>query len=129
MNPTSGTINVQKEISAAVTVHKNLGQEVMVTTEDKVRLCLIEHRQSLRAKNKWTVPLGIFATLVVALCAADFRQFIVSADVWKALFILSTVVTFIWLARSGYHAYVHRKGGDIDEIVLALKAQQLSQDG
>ena len=51
---TQPQIEFGKEFSEKLTVYKNLGQEVMVTTVDKVRLCLMTNRDSLYRK-KWLV--------------------------------------------------------------------------
>ena len=40
-------INISDQFNSSVTVHMNVGQEVVVTTVDKVRLCLIDRRRTV----------------------------------------------------------------------------------
>ncbi|MGN8197913.1 hypothetical protein ACS8Y6_04410 [Salinisphaera sp. RV14] len=122
MNTSDGQIDLQEDFSRQLTVHKSLDQEVIVTTADKVHLCLIKHRDKLTAKREWTLPASICITLVASLTAAQFRDFFLDAAVWKALFIISTIITFIWFCFAVKKAWDNRQSGDIDEIVEALKA-------
>lgn len=128
MSSSSQNINVQEEFSQRLTVHKNLCQDVLVTTEDKVRLCLLKHKERLNMRNEWMVPLGIFLTLIAALCAADFKVFILKAEVWEAIFLLSAVISFVWFVISVIRAWKCRGENDIEVIITTLKAQQLVED-
>ena len=49
----SPTINISQQFTESVTVHMNVGQEVVVTTVDKMQLCLIHHREALLARHEW----------------------------------------------------------------------------
>lgn len=116
-------IEFEKEFSDKLTIHKNLGQEVVVTTVDKVRLCLLENRDSLISQKEWRTPLGIFLALLTTLVAADFREFIFKPDVWTAIYVIGSLISFCWLCCSGYKAWENRDKGSIDSIVNNLKAQ------
>ena len=72
----------------------NLGQNVIVTTEDKIRLCLTKHLQRIEQKNSWAVPLGILLTILIIFPTTTFKDFIVSAEVWQAIFIISGIISF-----------------------------------
>src|SRR5258708_39515755 len=47
-------------------VDHNVTQEIIVTTADKARLCLIEALGRLERRDAWIAPAGILATLAVA---------------------------------------------------------------
>lgn len=120
---TQPQIEFGKEFSEKLTVYKNLGQEVMVTTVDKVRLCLMTNRDSLTAKNGWLTPFGLFLALLTTLVAADFREFIFKPNVWVAIYVIGTIISFVWLCSSAWIAWKNRHKGSIDLIVEELKAQ------
>ncbi len=124
---TQPTIEFEKEFSEKLTIHKNIGQEIVITTVDKVRLCLMENRDLLTAKKEWLTPLGIFLALLTTLVAADFRDFYFKPEVWKAIYVLATLISFIWLIISGYKAVKNYSKGSIDTIVAELKAQDIQQ--
>ena len=107
----------EREFSEKLTVHKNLGQEVIVTTVDKVRLCLMKNRDYLTAKKEWLTPLGILVTLLTTLVAAAFREFLFEPSVWTAVYVIGTIIMFLWLCRAGYRAWDNRSKGSIDTIV------------
>jgi hypothetical protein len=120
-------IEFEKEFSEKLTVHKNLGQEIVVTTVDKVRLCLMMNRDSLTAQKEWLTPLGIFLALLTTLVAADFREFIFKPNVWTAIYVIGSLISLVWLCTSGYKAWKNRSKGSIDAIVEELKAQTAQQ--
>jgi len=124
---TPSKIEIGKEFSEKLTVHKNLEQEVVVTTVDKVRLCLIKNQNLLSAKKEWFTPLGLFLALLTTLVAADFRDFILKQDTWTALYIIGMIISFCWLCCSGCRAWKNRAKSSIDGIVEELKTQQDKQ--
>jgi hypothetical protein len=121
-------IDFKKEMAEKLTVHTNLGQEVVVTTVDKLRLCLIQNRDYLTIKREWLTPLGIFLTLLTTLVAADFRQFIFKADVWVAIYVIGALTSFVWFGSSAYKAWDNRGRGSIDDIVEELKPKDMESD-
>lgn len=122
MNAQDSQINLQEDFSKKLTIHKSLDQEVLVTTVDKVRLCLMTHKDRLTAKREWTLPASLLVTLVTAILAAEFSNVLLDAAVWQSLFILAAILSFVWLVFSLGKAWRCRKAGDIEEIVENLKA-------
>jgi hypothetical protein len=116
-------IEIEKEFSERLTVYKNLGQEVIVTTVDKLRLCLLESRDCLTAKREWLTPLSLMLTLLTTLVAAEFRTFIFAPPVWMAIYFLGALLSFLWLFRAGHRAWQNRRRGSIEEIVERFKAR------
>lgn len=76
--------------------HVNLAQDVIVITEDRFRLCLIGHTGRLAARERWLAPTSLFLTLLVVFATSQFRDFIVPAATWQAVFLLSAAGTAIW---------------------------------
>jgi hypothetical protein len=101
------------------TLHLNLGQEVMVTTEDKIRLCMSEHAMRLGAQQGWVAPVSMLITVVVVLLTSDFHDALLDKAVWKALFVLVAIGCGLWSFRAVRTAM--GVATSVDRIVDELK--------
>jgi hypothetical protein len=81
-------------------VHINVSQNLIITTEDKLRLCLSEHLKRMERKNSWITPLGILIAILVTLVTSTFKDVGLSADTWRAIFIIAGVLSLGWLIWS-----------------------------
>lgn len=123
-NPSSlnTELYLDKELLESSVVHRNVGQEFVLTTSDKIRICLREHQEAIKAQNDWITPLGILLSLVASLVAADFKQFLgLTADIWKAMFIFGAIFCFAWLVYAIYLAFSLRKTSSIEHLIEKLK--------
>lgn len=78
--------------------HDNTSQEVISITNDKLKLILIEHLSRVESAKAWQMPLSLFITIVLVFCTADFKlAFGISADTWRAVFIICGFISLIWL--------------------------------
>jgi hypothetical protein len=116
-----GPIDLTGELSRRSTIHMNVGQEMVVTTVDKLRLCLIENRDSLADKKEWVTPLSLFVTFVATLAATDFHDFLLKASVWNAIYVIGAGSSLIWLVRALFKAWNNRNLGSIDTIIARIK--------
>jgi len=121
MSPTP-QLDIGRELTERVTIHKNVGQEVIVTTDDKVRLCLMQARASLAAKHDLVAPAGVLVTLVTALATTDPRDFVLGRATWQAIYVIAAVLVAGWLARSGFAVLQQRGSDSVDSIIERLKA-------
>jgi hypothetical protein len=79
-------------------VDRNVTQEIIVTTADKARLCLIESLDRMERRSAWVAPVGILATLAVVFPTTTFQDFLgVSKEFWKAFFSMAAVLALVWL--------------------------------
>ncbi len=115
-------IEIQKEFSERLQIHKNLQQEVVVTTVDKLRICLMQHRDCLSAKGEWVAPASLLLSFATTLVAADFKKFILGAQTWQALYIFLSVGSAIWLLRAISRAFKNRATATLDNLVSEIKA-------
>jgi hypothetical protein len=104
-------------------VNMNTSQELIVITEDKARICLMNHVQNIEKRNAWMAPAGILATLIITLATTTTKDFIFSADVWQAIFAFSIVLTLIWLVNTLYKIPKSKK---IDDVLTELKSTSVS---
>jgi len=84
-------------------VHTNIEQELIQVTEDKLKLILNEHIDSVEKKNSWIAPLSLFITLLIVFATTDFKEAYLSANTWEAIFIITAVLIFTWLLKSIYN--------------------------
>ena len=119
--PQKSDINIgsTEDLVVVSQVHlMNLPQEVITTTEDKVRLCLSEHLKRMEKKRGWFTPLGILVALIATLITTNFKDAGLDAATWKAFFIIATVLSFGWLIYSVIKALRSEK---IEDIIGELK--------
>ena len=130
MAETPPKMDLAKELAKGVVVHRNLQQEIIVTTTDRMRLCLMRHQAILSGRTAWIAPLGILSALVGVLVAADFRdRLFLDKDQWKLIFTIGIGASAVWLLfsllHSGRNLWVSwKKGaeGTVDDILNELKA-------
>jgi len=118
-NPTKiMTDALATQIVQNTTLHLNLSQEAIVITEDKVRLCLIQHLGKIEARKEWIAPAGVVLTLLITFATTTFRDFGLKADVWQAMFVIATLLSVVWLLRAIWRAW---KAPTVADVVLEMK--------
>ena len=100
-------------------VHVNLSQAVIVTTEDKLELCLNKHLKRAERKYAWVTPAGICLAILTTLVTTSFKDFVLSANTWNALFILVGIASLVWLIVALNSA---RESVDTRDIIRELKS-------
>lgn len=114
-------LNIQQEFYDSSNITSNIGQDVIVTTADKVRLCLLGHEKAIKARIAWTAPLGVLLALLPSLVAADFKPFLaLRPEEWKAVFVVGSIATAVWLLQSLWSVMQSRGKGDIEVIIRTL---------
>ena len=113
---------LQQEFLQAKKIYRNLEQVVIVTTEDKLRLCLHKAIGNLGTKREWWTPVALLVTLVLTLTTAEFKdRFAIPAATWRAFFLLLTVISFIWTVVALWKAV--RVKVSVESIVSEIKQQ------
>lgn len=112
-------------------IHLNVSQKVIITTEDKVRLCLLEHLNQIGRKGSWIAPLGIFIAIGATLVASSFKEnvLLLPADTWHAIFVIMGVLSFVWLVYSSIRALMSKKIDFVEELKKGshLDAKQMEK--
>lgn len=82
-------------------VHINISQEVIITTEDKIRLSLQKYIQARSIKSDWVTPLSLLVTFLLVFTTTDFHgNFLFPGDVWKGIFVVLMFSSIAWLIFS-----------------------------
>ncbi|HIF9437206.1 TPA: hypothetical protein ACX6SL_001321 [Photobacterium damselae] len=99
-------------------VHSNIEQRLIQITEDKLKLVLNEHLEYVEQKRSWIAPLGILFTLLVVFATTDFKDAYLNKDTWRAIFIISTILTSGWLIRAMYFSF---KAQSVTDVINKIK--------
>lgn len=74
-------------------ISQNTDTHIIGITEDKLHRILGDYQQSVLKSRDWVAPLGIFLSLVAALCTSNFNDFLMSAYYWKIVFISAALMS------------------------------------
>lgn len=109
---------VTKKVQVAG-VHPNVEQEVILVTEDKVRLCLNENFHRAARSKQWITIASLILTLILTLTTAQFRDFAgLSSLEWRGIAIAALAGAVIWFFASLRWAL---GAPTLDDIVRELK--------
>lgn len=110
--------DVTGALADELVTHKNVKQELVITTVDKLKLCLIDHKEYLRSRREWIGSLGLLVALLATLVAADFKSVLgLDAATWEALFLLSAILTGAVTILLVVRAIRTLKEGGIDSLI------------
>ena len=125
-SPVKGGISIQLDDELfASTIHKNVGQDIIVITEDKLKLRLIEQQNVWTQRRDWITPGSLFLAMLGTLWTNNFKTFLgIPAEVWMALYIVLAVGSGTWLVIALFRAYKSRGKGGIDDFVSRVKSNQ-----
>ncbi|OGH05861.1 MAG: hypothetical protein A2W22_05405 [Candidatus Levybacteria bacterium RBG_16_35_11] len=112
------TESLTRKIITVSEVNLNLSQGIIITTENKVRICLSDHLKRMEKKKGWLAPFGIFVTVIVVLLTSTFKDVGLDSATWHAIFIIAGLISFGWLLLSIREALQSEK---VDDIVNELK--------
>lgn len=141
--------NVQKDKSKGVNSHNNASKseiksietkngnlqinysyntEINLITihEEKLRIYISEYKDSVDNQSEWKTALALFITILIGVLCSTFNDFLgISASVWKAIFIIMTVMAFIWLVIQICRCC--KKEITIEQLIAKIKNEQLRQ--
>jgi hypothetical protein len=120
--PKKGAVIELEELTSDFKIHKNLTQDVILTTQDKLRLALIEHRDVLSSKREWISAGSLALSFLSTILLANFKDGLgLSADTWRALYGLFFSLALVWLINSLVMLVKNRKRRDIDYLIKEIK--------
>lgn len=102
-------------------IHSNTNQDLIVITEDKLQLILIECVNNLNKTKEIFGPLGILITIVITYCTTNFKEFFgINPFYWQVLFATIFIVTFYMTVTKMYKAFI-LPSISIDGIIKKIK--------
>ena len=116
------SVNFNDELSKNLTVHKNVNQEIIVTTSDKIKLVLINTEKKLTSQRDWWTPLGLLFSFVTTLITANFKNVCgLTKDTWKAIFIILILLSLVWLIITLRKLYLNWGEYNLESIIERIK--------
>jgi hypothetical protein len=115
---------IDVDIQNLVSVNRvalNVSQNVVVTTEDKLKLNLQNHLSEVEGRKDWVAPLSVFIALVLALVTADFKDLYLNKDTWKAIFIIASFSSFCWFCFCLKRAF---SKSSIESLIEKIKSDR-----
>lgn len=122
----NNSIDIDNAMTEGMIVHKNVKQEILIVTREKVELCLMKNHKCLREKSDWKTPTGILIATITTLETATFQDAFFEAPVWKAIFIIVSILSFGWLAVTLINLYKNRHKGSVDSIITELQIESFA---
>ena len=119
----------QEDFQGEVVIHKNLTQDVVLTTEDKLRLALIQHRETLNSRAEW-VGAGVLAfSFLSTLLLTTFKDIgPLSASTWQAVYFILFVLALARFVNILVRMYQNRKKATIDYVIRRNKQAGSQED-
>ena len=106
--------------------YNNVSQGLIHITEDKLHVILLKYEGKNKKFYSWTTPLGIFITCLIATITASFNEtWGLSSDTWKAIFIIISLCSGIWLLYSGIRALRNKNDIGIEKLIEEIKNQDV----
>ena len=119
------SVDLGDELSKNMTVHKNVNQEIIVTTSDKIKLVLIDIKDVLSAKREWWTPLGLLVSFTTTICTAEFKDvYGLTKDSWKAIFIILILLSSVWLIITFRKLYLNWGKDNLESIIEKFKLKE-----
>jgi hypothetical protein len=119
----NAVIELEKEdFQGEVIIHKNLTQDVVLTTEDKLRLALIQHRETLNSRSEWLGAGMLAFSFLSTLLLTTFKAVgPLSASTWQAVYLIIFILTFARFVNILVKMYLNRKKATIDYVIKKIK--------
>jgi len=91
--------------------------------EGRLRDCLRDYSDAVKARHAWHLPLGWLISLVTTLVVTDFEpRFGVSAALWQSAFICAALVCCVWSLIAVVNLACRWKRGGVDHFIRRLKS-------
>jgi hypothetical protein len=99
-------------------VYSNTDHHIIQISQERLQLILERNIAIVEKKDAWHVPFGVIMTLLPVFVTADFRNVGLSAETWKAFFIIICILAVVSIIRS-----IMKRDAvlSVDEIVERIK--------
>ena len=117
-----GNEKISIDLNTSSVNYINVSQGIICITEDKLHVILLKNEDKNKKFYSWTTPLGVFISCLVATITSNFEKAsLLSSETWKAIFVLCTVISGIWLILSVCGAWKNRNDRGIDHLIKEIK--------
>ena len=99
-------------------LYVNVSQQVIITTEDKIKLCLNKHIKLAEKRREWVAPFTLMIAIITIFITSTFKSFLFSSETWQAIFTIIGLGSLIWFGMTIKNAF---KKINIDIIIYEMK--------
>jgi hypothetical protein len=119
----------QEDLNSEVIIHKNLTQDVLVTTEDKMKLTLIEYREILASRAEWLGAGTLVLSFLSSLLLTTFKDIgPLKATTWQAVYFIFFLLSLVRFINVLYKMYMNRKRATINYVIRKIKQSASQED-
>jgi hypothetical protein len=119
----------QEDLKSEVIIHKNLTQDVVLTTEDKLKLALIEYRETLSPRAGLFGMVQATISFLLTMVAASFKDTgPISGTTWQAIYFFLFAYSLYNLITSLVRMFLNRKKAKIDYLIREIKKEGTPDD-
>jgi len=95
--PTEAT-NLFDDSNRQSVIYFNIAQQILVVTEDRLRLGMNNFLRREKKRREWYTPAGMLISEIAASVTSNFHRAAgVSGDQWQAIFYSLIALTLVWL--------------------------------
>ncbi len=124
------SINVGEELSNKVVIYKNISPKIVVVDLVQLRNLIRDHDEAIKNSADWVSIMALFVSLVLANITASFHHFLgLSPDTWKAIFVICTIASAIWLIVIFIQRFRNRNTRSIDFLIKQLTDEATASSG
>jgi len=119
----------EEDLKGDIIIHKNLTQDLLVTTEDKMKLALIEYREVLASRGEWIGAGALVFSFMSPLLLANFKDFgPFTAETLKAIYIIFCVLAFYRFISTLIRVTQNRHKTNIDFFISRIKYTRTNKE-
>ncbi len=112
----------EEALKSEVIIHKNLTQDVLLTTEDKMKLALIEYRDSLASRSDWLGAGVLTLSFLSSLLLTTFKDIgPLSAETWRAIYFIFFILALARFINILIKTFQNSKKAQIDYVISKIK--------
>ena len=112
----------QEDFNSDVIIHKNLTQDVLVTTEDKMKLTLIEYKEVLSSRSEWLGAATLAFSFLSTLLLTDPKDTgPIKGSTWQAVYLIFFVLALARFINILVKMFRNRNRASVDYVIKRIK--------
>jgi len=119
----------EEDLKGDIIIHKNLTQDLLVTTEDKMKLALIEYRDVLAYRGEWISAGALVFSFMSPLLLANFKDIgPFAAETLRAIYVIFCILAFYRFVSTLIKVTQNRHKADIEHLIGKIKQTRTSKE-
>jgi len=112
----------EEDLQGDIIIHKNLTQNLLVTTEDKMKLALIEYRDMLASRGEWVGAGMLVFSFMSPLLLANFKDIgPFTAEILQSVYFVFCALAFYRFINILIKVTQNRHKTNLDFLINKIK--------